>query len=99
MRDSTLLRKPRHETALVDFELSAELCRLMGRLDHIRNGTIERLEASVPGDGQRIRYRGRMRRNVSADSLHMRRGLDAGDAYSLSALRALAVTRWHDEWN
>jgi hypothetical protein len=35
---------PRPEAELADFELAAELCRLMNRLDEIGNGVIERLE-------------------------------------------------------
>lgn len=35
---------PRPEAELADFELAAELCRLMRRLDEIGNGIIERLE-------------------------------------------------------
>jgi hypothetical protein len=36
--------EPRQETALTDFALAAEQCRLMARLDEIGNGTIERIE-------------------------------------------------------
>jgi hypothetical protein len=41
---------PRPELLLADFALSAELQRLMSRLDELRNGTIQRLEvrAGVP---------------------------------------------------
>jgi hypothetical protein len=35
---------PRPEAELMDFELAAELCRLMTRLDEIRDGRIERIE-------------------------------------------------------
>jgi hypothetical protein len=35
---------PRLEAELLDFELAAELSRLMTRLDEIRNGRIERIE-------------------------------------------------------
>lgn len=35
---------PRPEAELADFELPVELCRLMARLDEIRNGKIERIE-------------------------------------------------------
>jgi hypothetical protein len=35
---------PRPEAELTDFKLAAELCRLMRRLDAIRDGMIERLE-------------------------------------------------------
>ena len=35
---------PRLEAELADFELGAEQCRLMTRLDEIGNGTIERIE-------------------------------------------------------
>lgn len=38
---------PRPELELADFELRAEVCRLMGRLDQLKNGTIERLEVSA----------------------------------------------------
>ena len=39
-----LADEPRSEIELKDFELPAELCRLMARLDEIKNGTIARLE-------------------------------------------------------
>ena len=35
---------PRPESELTDFDLAAEQCRLMTRLDGIGNGTIERIE-------------------------------------------------------
>jgi hypothetical protein len=41
---------PRPELGLADFELCAEVSRLMFRLDELKNGTIQRLEvcAGVP---------------------------------------------------
>jgi len=41
---------PRPELQLVDFELNAEVLRLISRLDELKNGTIQRLEvrAGVP---------------------------------------------------
>src|SRR5436309_15821411 len=41
---------PRRELDLADFELCAEVCRLMSRLDELKNGTIQRLEvrAGIP---------------------------------------------------
>jgi hypothetical protein len=41
---------PRSELNLPDFELRAEVVRLMSRLDELRNGTIRRLEvrAGIP---------------------------------------------------
>jgi len=41
---------PRPELTLTDFTLTAEFCRLMDRLDALKNGIIERLEvrAGVP---------------------------------------------------
>ena len=36
----------RAEFQLADFELRVEVCRLMRRLDQLKNGTIERLEVS-----------------------------------------------------
>jgi len=39
-----LADEPRPEIELKDFELPDELCRLMARLDEIKNGMIERIE-------------------------------------------------------
>jgi hypothetical protein len=36
--------KPRPEAELTDFDLADELCRLMTRLDEIRDGRVERIE-------------------------------------------------------
>ena len=48
--------EPRAELGLADFELRGETCRLMVRLDEIKDGTIERIEvrAGVP---RRIVYK------------------------------------------
>jgi hypothetical protein len=42
--------KPRPEVELTDFVLRDEVCRLMARLDELKNGTIDRIEvrAGVP---------------------------------------------------
>src|SRR5947199_6344524 len=42
--------EPRAELGLADFELREETCRLLARLDDIKDGTIERIEvrAGVP---------------------------------------------------
>jgi hypothetical protein len=42
--------EPRPELDLADFALSAEVLRLMSRLDELKNGTIQRLEvrAGIP---------------------------------------------------
>jgi hypothetical protein len=51
--------KPRPEFDLRDFALSAEVLRLMSRLDQLKNGTIRRLEVRE-GLPQRLTFESRL---------------------------------------
>jgi hypothetical protein len=50
---------PRPELALGDFELRAEVNRLMSRLDELKNGTIQRLEVCA-GMPRRLVFESRL---------------------------------------
>ena len=56
---------PRPELDLADFELRTEVGRLMSRLDELRNGTIQRLEAHA-GIPRRLVFESRLLQVPSA---------------------------------
>lgn len=49
----------RAELALADFELRDEVCRLMARLDDVKDGTIERIEVRA-GIPRRVVFKSRL---------------------------------------
>lgn len=57
---------PRPESELADFELPAELCRLMTRLDEIKNGRIERIEVRA-GLPRRVLFESRLQEFLTLD--------------------------------
>jgi hypothetical protein len=58
---------PRPELDLADFELRAEVGRLMSRLDELKNGTIQRLEVHA-GIPRRLVFESRLMEAPSAQA-------------------------------
>ena len=69
--DTKLYRdnKPRPELQLADFELRDEVCRLMARLDSVKNGTIQRIEV-LAGLPRRVVVEARAQDSLSENWVH-----------------------------